>query len=93
MRKLIYLCFLVNIISCSGGGSGSGASQSSDSNFTAGNLKTQLSSSEIQAKSELQSSLSSLQSGQYELSKSELDELVAEGLITEDELKSLIIIK
>lgn len=80
MRILFLSSFLV-LVSCSGGGG-------SDASVTAG-----MSTSQKQAQELIKSEIQSLQSGQYKIDDKDLALLKKEGLLSQEELNSLSVVK
>ncbi len=80
--KIIFLLTLLFLISCSGGGG------SSDKTTSKG-----LSSAQTQAKTLLAQDVKSLQENQYNITDSDLTVLQKEGLISQEELNSLNVVK
>lgn len=80
--KIIFLITLLFLISCSGGG---GSSEKSASKG--------LSAAQTQAKNLIAQDVKSLQENQYNITDSDLKTLQSEGLISQEELNSLNVVK
>lgn len=97
MLKILMIS-LPLLYSCSGGGGGEGSSSSAFSNDPNGivkelpSLKVKLSTEEVKTKEALQAKLLAISSDEkYQVSEVDLQELVSEGLLTNEELKALVI--